>query len=196
MFFGLLTNFNGFFLKICVQLHLLLNISKPMKENAIYTPMQRYILIILRLLIGWHILYEGFSKLLIPNWSSLGFLKESKWILTGFSDWIISHPDILKVVDFLNTWGLIAIGTGLILGLFTRVAAISGAILLFIYYLNNPPLIGLEYLVPTEGSYLIISKTLIESAALVALAAFPSGSFAGLDILVYRFMNRNKKMKG
>ena len=166
-----------------------------MKENKIFNPMQRYVLLALRLLIGWHILYEGFSKLLIPNWSSLGFLNESKWILSGFSHWIISHPGLLSAVDFLNTWGLIAIGTGLILGLFTRVAALSGAILLFVYYLNNPPLIGLEYSVPTEGSYLIISKTLIESVALVAIAVFPSGLFAGLDIIIYRFRNRNNKME-
>jgi len=77
----------------------------------------------------------------------------------------------------------------LILGLFTRVAAISGAILLFIYYLNSAPMIGLEYSVPAEGSYLVISKTLIESVALVALAVFPSGSFAGLDMLVSGFKN-------
>jgi len=166
-----------------------------MKENKSYTPMQIYVLIALRLLIGWHILYEGFSKLLIPNWSSVGFLSESKWILTGFSHWITSNPGILGAVDFLNTWGLIAIGLGLILGLFTRVAAISGAILLFIYYLNNPPLVGLEYSVPTEGSYLVISKTLIESVALVALAVFPSGLFAGLDMIVSRFRNRNNKME-
>ena len=157
--------------------------------------MQRYILIALRLIIGWHILYEGFAKLLIPNWSSVGFLKESQWILKGFSNWIISNPGVLNAVDFLNTWGLIAIGAGLIMGLFTRVAAISGAILLFIYYLNNPPLIGLEYSVPAEGSYLIVSKTLIESVALVLLAVFPSGSFAGLDILISRFRNRNNNME-
>jgi thiosulfate dehydrogenase [quinone] large subunit len=166
-----------------------------MKENKFFTPMQIYVLIALRILIGWHLLYEGFSKLLIPNWSSVGFLSESKWILTGFSQWIISHPGILNAVDLLNTWGLIAIGTGLILGLFTRTAATAGAILLFVYYLNNPPLVGLEYSVPTEGSYLVISKTLIESVALVALAVFPSGSFAGLDVFVDRIRNRNNKME-
>jgi thiosulfate dehydrogenase [quinone] large subunit len=162
-----------------------------MKETTDYSPMQRYVLVALRILIGWHILYEGFSKLLIPNWSSIGFLNESKWLLAGFSKWIVSNPGVLNAVDFLNTWGLIAIGLGLILGLFTRPAAIAGAILLFVYYLNNPPLIGLEYSVPTEGSYLIISKTLIEAMALVVVAVFPSGYFAGLDILVQRFRNRN-----
>ena len=163
-----------------------------MKENKTYTPMQIYVLFALRILIGWHILYEGFSKLLIPNWSSIGFLNESQWILTGFSKWIISDPGVLNAVDFLNTWGLIAIGAGLMLGLFTRAAAVSGAILLFVYYLNNPPLIGLEYSVPSEGNYLIVSKTLIESVALVALAVFPAGSFTGLDMYVDRFRNRNK----
>jgi thiosulfate dehydrogenase [quinone] large subunit len=162
-----------------------------MKDSKDYTPMQRYVLVALRLLIGWHILYEGFSKLLIPNWSSIGFLGESKWILSGFSQWIISNPGVLKAVDILNTWGLIAIGLGLILGLFTKPAAISGAILLFIYYLSNPPLIGLEYTVPTEGNYLIISKTLIEAIALVLLAVFPSGTYAGLDMLVLRLRHRN-----
>lgn len=166
-----------------------------MKKDKCYTSMQIYVLVALRLLIGWHLLYEGLSKLLIPNWTSMGFLKESQWILSEFSNWIISHNGILNAVDFLNTWGLIAIGTGLILGFFTRAAAISGAILLIIYYLNSPPLIGLEYSLPTEGNYLIVSKTLIESVALIALAVFPSGSLAGLDILVFRFRNRNNNME-
>jgi thiosulfate dehydrogenase (quinone) large subunit len=154
-----------------------------MKGNINYTLSQRYVLVGLRLLIGWQILYEGFSKLLIPNWSSADFLLESKWILEGFATWIVSNPSVLKAVDFLNIWGLIAIGLGLMLGLFTRVAAVSGAVLLFMYYLINPPLIGLEYSIPAEGNYMIVNKTLIEVTALILLAVFPTGSFAGLDIL-------------
>jgi len=163
-----------------------------MKETTIYSPVQKFMLVALRILIGWHILYEGFAKLLIPNWTSASFLGESKWILSGLSQWIISSPGVLHTVDFLNTWGLIAIGLGLILGLCTRVASITGAILLFVYYLNNPPLIGLEYSVPSEGAYLVVSKTLIEAAALVVLAVFPSGLFAGLDFYVQKFRNPNK----
>ena len=65
----------------------------------------------------------------------------------------------------------------------------------FIYYLNNAPLIGLEYSVPTEGSYLVVSKTLIEAVALVVLAVFPTGLMAGLDILCLRFRNRKNKIE-
>ncbi len=95
-------------------------------------------LVILRMLIGWHLLYEGIVKLLSTGWSSAGFLGESQWILSGFSEWIVSHSGVLQAVDFLNTWGLIAIGCGLILGLFSRVAAYSGAALLLVYFLIIP----------------------------------------------------------
>lgn len=143
-------------------------------------------MVLLRILIGWHLLYEGISKLSMPEWSSALFLSDSQWILSGLADWIISNSGVLSVVDFLNTWGLIAIGTGLILGLLTRVAAYAGTLLLFVYYLNNIPLIGVEYNMPAEGNYLIVSKTLIEAAALLVLAVFPTGSVFGLDILLAR----------
>ena len=150
---------------------------------------QRNALLALRLLIGWHILYEGIIKLMNPEWSSIGFLSQSQWILTGFSEWVISHEGVLNTVDFLNTWGLIAIGAGLILGLFTRVAAFAGAALLFTYYLNNPPFIGMENLGAVEGNYLIVNKTLIEVAALILLGVFPSSEAFGLDTL----LKKNKK---
>jgi thiosulfate dehydrogenase [quinone] large subunit len=161
-----------------------------MNETKTYSTFQLVILVLLRFLIGWHLLFEGISKLLDPGWSSIAFLGESKWILSGFSKWILSNSSILNVVDFLNIWGLIAIGAGLIVGLFTRAAAISGALLLFMYYFNNPPLIGLEYSVPTEGSYLVVSKTLIEAITLIALVVFPTSSIIGIDFFIARFKNR------
>ena len=151
-----------------------------------YSNAQLIILVILRILIGWHFLYEGVVKLLNPYWSSAGFLVESKWI---FSDWflsIVANPTVLKVVDFLNIWGLIAIGLGLILGCFTRVASICGIGLLLIYYVCNPPFIGFTYSAPTEGSYLIVNKNLIELFALLVLTLFPTGYIIGLDRLIFR----------
>lgn len=162
-----------------------------MKSTKTFTSFQLTALVLLRILIGWHILYEGISKLLMPGWSSALFLNDSQWILSGFANWIVSNDGVLSVVDFLNTWGLIAIGTGLILGLFTRVAAYAGMALLFVYYLNNIPLIGIEYSMPAEGNYLIVSKTLIEAAALLVLAVFPTGYLFGLDI----WLVRNTKSK-
>jgi thiosulfate dehydrogenase (quinone) large subunit len=154
-----------------------------MKNKFNYSSLQLTALVVLRFVIGWHILYEGIAKLLNPQWTSLGFLQQSQGILSGFSGWVISNPGILRLVDFLNTWGLTAIGLGLLLGLFSRVAAVFGAALLFIYYLNSPPLIGVEYAMPVDGNYLIVDKTLIEAVALCVLALFPTSKIFGLDAI-------------
>jgi thiosulfate dehydrogenase [quinone] large subunit len=146
------------------------------------------ILVSLRFLIGWHLLYEGLYKLIHPEWSSIAFLGESKWIFSGIADWIISNAGVLNTVDFLNTWGLIAIGLGLILGLFTRAAAISGTALLLLYYLFNPPFIG-GAIGPMEGNYLLVNKTLIEAVTLILFIVFPAAKKYGLDSL----LNKIKK---
>ena len=145
------------------------------------------LLVTLRFLIGWHLLYEGLFKFLKPEWSSFGFLEGSEWILSGLADWITSNPEVLTMVDFLNTWGLILIGLGLILGLFTRAAAIAGALLIGLYYLFNPPLVGMMAAAPMEGNYLIVNKNLIEAMMLLLIAASPAARLYGLDSL---FFNR------
>ncbi len=164
-----------------------------MTKKRSYSGWQVTFLLLLRFLIGWHILYEGIAKLLNPHWSSTEFLQESQWLLSGFAQWVISDPKILAIVDFLNIWGLIAIGLGLILGLFAKTASIAGAILLFVYYLNCPPLTGIEYTLPRDGNYLIVDKTLIESVALIVLALFPTSNIFGLDVFL---RNRFSKRKG
>jgi thiosulfate dehydrogenase [quinone] large subunit len=78
-------------------------------------------------------------------------------------------------------WGLTLIGTLLLLGLFTRHAAVVGAILVLLYYLFAPPFLGLEYSKPAEGSYLIVNKNLIEACALWILYALPTSHIIGLD---------------
>jgi thiosulfate dehydrogenase [quinone] large subunit len=151
---------------------------------------QSGLLVLLRFLIGWHLLYEGIYKLINPQWSSLAFLAELEWIFGGIADWISTNPGVLNVVDFLNAWGLTAIGLGLILGLFTRTAAIAGTVLLGLYYLFHPPFIGAGISIPLEGNYLIVNKNLIEAVMLLLLAVSPASRLYGLDMLI---ANRKRK---
>lgn len=151
-----------------------------------YTAFQAFTLIFLRMLIGWHFLYEGIAKLLNPYWTSAGYLSESKWLFSGWFTAIVDNPSILKVVDFLNIWGQILIGIALITGLLTSWACVAGIVLLLIYYVCNPPFIGYTYTVPSEGSYLIVNKILIEMSALGILLAFPTGKILGLDGLLFK----------
>lgn len=155
------------------------------KENFGYTKGQLSILVLLRVLIGWHFLYEGIVKVLNPNWSSLGYLMDSQGFLSGFFHSLASNPNVLQVVDYLNMYGLLAIGLGLILGCFTQIATVAGMVLLALYYLSHIPFVGASYALPTDGSYLWVDKTLIELVALAVLFVLPTGRHIGLDRFIF-----------
>jgi len=47
-------------------------------------------LALLRILIGWHFLYEGLVKLMNPAWTARPFLEGSRWIFGDLFRWMIS----------------------------------------------------------------------------------------------------------
>ncbi|KPK83153.1 MAG: DoxX subfamily [Gemmatimonas sp. SM23_52] len=150
-----------------------------------YTKFQLASLVALRMLIGWHLFYEGLAKLTNPYWTSADYLAESKWWFSGLFVSLASSPTALGVVDFLNEWGLLLIGLALLLGCLTRVATIAGVVLLALYYIAAPPFVGYTYSMPAEGSYLVVNKVLIELVALLVVFAFPTERILGLDRLVF-----------
>lgn len=147
---------------------------------------QKFWLVALRMAIGWHFLYEGVSKLTNANWSSVGYLLDSEGFMKEFFINITAHPNLLGIVDQVNIWGLILIGLSLIFGLFSQYATIAGVILLSFYYLSHPPFIGMRFSAPSEGSYLIVNKVLIELIALALLYVFPTNKEFGLDHYIFR----------
>ena len=72
----------------------------PARNQINYNQFQLYGLIFLRVLIGWHFLYEGISKITNPYWSSAAFLMESKWILSDWAQSILASPSAVASVDF------------------------------------------------------------------------------------------------
>jgi len=150
---------------------------------------QQILLVVLRTVIGWHFLYEGYFKLMTPGWgpdglplrawSSAGYLHGATGPLAGLfhavgaSSWVGS-------VDVLIPFALAAIGLGLMLGLFTQLAGAGGMALLTLFYLSAIPTSGLPE-PRLEGAYLLVNKTLIELAALSVVHAFRTGRIAGID---------------
>jgi len=162
------------------------NQKNQISSSISLTNAQLYGLVALRVLIGWHILYEGVAKLISPYWSSAAFLLDSKWIFSGLAKTIVSNPVLLTVSDYGNMWGLTIIGFLLMVGLFNRYASLAGMILILTYYLFSPPLIGLEYSRPGEGSYIIVNKNLIEACALLVLYYLPTSHLIGLDRFLFK----------
>jgi thiosulfate dehydrogenase [quinone] large subunit len=154
------------------------------------TALQRVTLVVLRTLIGWHFLYEGYTKLLQPawgragapiaRWSSAGYLKAA----TGpFADWFhaLGNASWIGTLDIVVATALVAVGLSLILGLFTQLGCAGALGLLTMFYLSSIP-IGLPE-ARSEGTYLLVNKNLIEAAAVIALMSFRTGRIAGLDAL-------------
>jgi thiosulfate dehydrogenase (quinone) large subunit len=148
-------------------------------------------LVLLRTLIGWHFLYEGYYKLVVPGWtragtpvgawSASGYLKAATGPLAGVFH-ALGQSAMAGWVDHLVPIGLALVGLSLLLGLLTQVGLWGALGFLSLFYLSAIPTEG----VPrpwNEGTYLFVNKNLIEWAAVVLLLACRTGEIAGLDLL-------------
>ena len=149
---------------------------------------------LLRVIVGWHFLYEGLAKLTSSSWSAAGYMRASRGPFAEVFRWIASRPDLLDKANLITMYGLAIVGALLMLGLFTRVAAVAGIGFIVLFYLCNPPFVGYFYSIPTEGSYLIVNKNLVELCALAVVLVTGSGRFAGLDRIVHLLFARRPRL--
>jgi thiosulfate dehydrogenase (quinone) large subunit len=148
---------------------------------------------VMRVFVGWHFLYEGLAKLTSASWSSAGYLKQARGPFGGLFKWLASQPNLLANADLITMWGLTFVGVCLVLGLFTRLACLAGIGFILLFYLCNPPFVGYFYSIPTEGTYLIVNKNLVELSALVVILVTGSGRFAGLDRILHGLFARRTR---
>ena len=161
---------------------------------------QQAALVILRTLIGWHFLYEGYYKLMLPAWSadgkplspwtSVGYLKAASGPLARLFQWMIDAGWI-GWIDKTVKIGLLLVGLSLILGLLTRAGLWGAVFFLTLFYLLAIPTAGAPQ-PGNEGTYLIVNKTLIEGAAVGVLLTFNTGAIAGLDMLLSQWKSARR----
>ncbi len=99
---------------------------------------------------------------------------------------------MLDLVNLSTMWGLTLVGLGLILGLFTPLAALMGAAYLLNFYFSMPPWPGLPTGPQAEGHYLFVNKNLIEMMACLVIASTPNGLWLGLDALLFGRLDRRR----
>ena len=141
---------------------------------------QRLALVVLRTLIGWHFLYEGYFKLLRPAWgrngaplepwTAAGYLRSATGPFSEFFHWLGNAPWI-GALDVAIAVALVLAGLSLMLGVFVRAGCIAAFTLLMLFYISAIPLSG----VPeprAEGAYLFVNKDLIEAAAVLVIYVF------------------------
>ena len=161
----------------------------------IWSKAQGVALVTLRTVIGWHFLYEGYYKLLLPAWSrsgaplgpwsAAGYLKGSTGPVAGLFHAMAQTPAMAGTIDVVVPLGLTLAGLSLMLGLFTQLGAWSALAFLTLFYLAAIPTGGIP-IAGAEGTYLLVNKTLVEWAAVLVIATFRTGELAGLDLLLAR----------
>jgi len=157
----------------------------------IATRWQGVALVVLRTLLGWHFLYEGYYKLMLPAWSSAGS-PLPVWSAGGYlraatgplapAFHALAASALAGWIDLAVPIALALVGLSLVLGLFTRRGCQGAVLLLALFYLAAIPLDG----VPrpgAEGTYLLVNKTLVELGAAVVLLTSRTEAIAGLDLL-------------
>jgi thiosulfate dehydrogenase [quinone] large subunit len=156
------------------------------------TRRQQLALVVLRMAVGWHLLYDAWNRLWDAGATSAGFLAASRGPLGPLFRELAAHGRVLNVLERFAAASLAAAGLGLLLGFATRTSARVAAAFLVLFYLVNPPFPGVDFL-PGEGAYLLVNKTLVEVLALGVLALFPTGQWIGLDRFLDRYRQRPRR---
>ena len=157
--------------------------------DAIFTKGQQRYAAILRVAIGSIFLTAGLQKFLgAEPFTSAGFLKfatAGQPLLGAPVEGVVYNPThafwvalagnatALSVVDTLVVFGQIAIGAALVLGLFTRFAALMGAIMM-----------GLFFVAAWEIEHGLVNQHLTIALVTGFLGYIAAGRFYGLDAVL------------
>jgi len=144
--------------------------------NMTETKLDKGVIFFLRIFVGWLFLYAG-SWQIMENYSAAGFLNH----VVTFHDFYANFatPAVMPYTDFLMKWGHLLIGLSLVSGLFVRISAPFGILLMVTYYFAHMdwPFIG-------DHLSLFVDFHLVYATALVYLIAHRAGHVFGLDGLV------------
>ncbi len=156
-----------------------------------YSKPQLFSLVTLRVIIGWYFLYEGLAKFFSPNWTSYGYLMDSKGIFAPLFKELALNPTMMQMADIISTYGLIIVGLCLIIGAFSNIASFVALAFLTMFYISHPPLIDVQYVLRSEGSYLWVDKNTVIFFAIIVLLLFPTSRMIGLDRYIYKLRKKN-----
>jgi uncharacterized membrane protein YphA (DoxX/SURF4 family) len=92
----------------------------------------------------------------------------------------------MEQIAFALTWGLFGLGLCLMLGIFTRPAALGGGIFMLFVVLSQPSFPGVYPPDPPQlGHALLVNKDFVEMISLLLVATTAVGSWCGLDWFLY-----------
>ncbi|MFC6837300.1 DoxX family protein [Halomarina ordinaria] len=142
-------------------------------------PLSAWFVLALRLVIGVAFLYSGVEKVL-AGFDSQGYLTGVAATngnpLAGLFLWMGQTPWFVDFVNVAVPWGEVAIGLGIVVGLFTRLAAFFGAFMMLLFYFGNWDMAHGP--INSDFTYMLV---------FLSVAAFGAGRIFGLDAYLERY---------
>jgi uncharacterized membrane protein YphA (DoxX/SURF4 family) len=112
-------------------------------------------------------------------------------------NWRIWQWPRMKQINFAVTWGLTAIGFCLLIGFFTRLAALGGACFMVFVVMTQP---AWPTIYPPDpnvvGHALLINKDFIELLALLAISTTAVGRWGGVDYWIHTLIVEPFRARG
>jgi thiosulfate dehydrogenase [quinone] large subunit len=136
--------------------------------------MDRRLVLVFRLLLGWVFLYAGVSQVLSADFSTSQFLAHTKTFHTLYEP--LTAPGIAPYLTFAVSWGHLLIGLSLIFGLLVRVSGVFGVALFLTYWTAHMDFPYIE-----SHVNLLIDYHIVYAVLLGYLVAVNAGHAFGLD---------------
>jgi thiosulfate dehydrogenase (quinone) large subunit len=135
---------------------------------------QRIIIFLFRISMGWVFLGAALRQIPNPDWSAAGFMSNSPNLTWFFQT--MSEPPFIGLINFIIPWAHLLLGIALILGIFMRLSAIGGGLLMFLYYIPR-----------FDFPSVIVEYHLVYTGILVYLALVRAGQIYGIENWVSNF---------
>lgn len=134
-------------------------------------------LFIFRLLMAWTFLFAASHQVGNARFSAAAFLKQTKTFHDVYAP--LTAPSLDPILTFLVSYGHLLIGLSLLVGLFVRVSASCGVLLLMLYWTAH-----MDWPYIENQNNFIVDYHIVYSVVLVLLAVKGAGKIWGLDAWV------------
>ena len=139
-----------------------------------------WFILALRLMMGLAFLQSGLDKVLSGSFSAGGYLTQGVPNNgSPVADLFVAMGNTPWFVDFVNVavpWDELLIGLGLLVGAFTRLAALWGAFMMLLFYLGN-----------WDVAHGYINGDFAYMLVFLSVAAFGAGRVLGIDAWIERY---------
>lgn len=119
-------------------------------------------------MVGWVFLGAALRQIPDAGWSAAGFMGRAAYF-TGFYNFLATPP-LINIIDVLIPWVHLLLGLALIFGVFLRLTAVIGSVLMILYLLPR-----------IEFPGVITDAHIVYSLLMIYLASVGAGRFWGLQ---------------